>query len=176
MKIYTREDKVVIADFSEVEALRVALKLENDGIKFYLKAAQIAKEPEIKDVFKKLAAEEQKHVEVFQKYLQKIINEKKLEMEVEPGYEESFFDYVETGVFADLMDMEKTLGRMKCASDVVNFAEGVEMASINFYKAMFDKTENAAGKANLKNIIEEEQKHLKTFMRYAELIKKKEKK
>lgn len=176
MKIYTEQDKIVIADFNEVEALRVALKLENDGIKFYLKAAQISEAPEVKEAFKKMVKEEEKHVETFQNYLQKIIDERGLETEAEPGYEESFFDYVETGIFADLRDMEKTLSTMKCASDVVGFAEGVEVASINFYKAMLDKTENEAGKENLKNIIKEEQKHLKTFIRYKELLEKKEKK
>ena len=56
--------------------LQIALKMEEDGKAFYLKASQTSGNPLGKKLFKNLAAEEDIHREVFKKIYDKIKNKK----------------------------------------------------------------------------------------------------
>ena len=172
MKIIQEKEGIIITDFNEAEALQLAQKIENDGIKFYLKAAEIVENPEIKKVFKELAKEEEKHVALFKGMLEKIIAEKKLALEVNSGAEEQFFDFIGPQIFGDIFDLEKIVSNIKTDIDTVELGEDAEVNSINFYKAMLKNTENEEGKKVLKDIIKEEQTHLKTFLRYRDMLAK----
>ena len=172
MKIIQEKEGIIITDFNEAEALQLAQKIENDGIKFYLKAAEIVENPEIKKVFMELAKEEEKHVALFKGMLEKTIEEKGLDIEANSGAEEQFFDFIGPQIFGDIFDLEKIVSSIKTDIDTVELGEDAEVNSINFYKALLKNTENEEGKKIIKDIIKEEQKHLKTFVRYREALEK----
>ncbi len=172
LKISQEKEDVIITDFNEAEALQLAQKIEDDGIKFYLKAAEIVKDTKVKEAFKMLAKEEEKHVNLFKEMLEKLIKEKKLDLEANSGAEEHFFDFIDPQIFGDIFDLEKIVGKIESDIKAVELGEDAEVNSINFYKALLKNTENEGGKKIIKDIIKEEQEHLKTFLRYRDMLAK----
>ena len=172
MKIVQENQDVVISDFNEVEALQLARKIEDEGIKFYLKAAEIVENPEVKKAFKELAKEEEKHVSLFSGMLEKIIKEKNLEIEANSGAEERFFDFIDPKIFGEIFELEKIVNNINTDINAVELGEDAEVNSINFYKALLKNTESEESKKIIKDIIKEEQKHLKTLVRYRDVLEK----
>lgn len=173
MKILNQGKNLIISDFNEVDALRLAIKLEADGIKYYSELAGKAQNEEVAKMLRHLAAEEERHSEKFKSWLERVIEEEHLDVEADRGDEEGLFDFIDTGVFGDIWNVEETLSKIGTDLDAVSLGEWAELNSINFYKAMYEKTKNELGKQTLKGIVKEEQQHLKTFARYRELLEKK---
>jgi rubrerythrin len=173
MKITNQGKNLIISDFDEIEALRLAMKLEADGIKYYSELSSKTKSEDVKKILRQLIEEEEKHAEKFKAWLEETIRQKGLDVEADRGDEEGPFDFIDTGVFGDIWDVEKTLSSIKSDIDALSLGEWAELNSINFYKAILEKSGNEKGKTILKGIIKEEQNHLKTFARYKELLEKK---
>jgi rubrerythrin len=169
MKISGKGDNIIISDFNEAEALQLAMKLERDGIKYYSELSAKTKDPEVKKVFARLIAEEEKHFVRFKGLLEG------LGVEADPGYEEQPLDFIDSGVFGDIMNTEKTLSKIKSDLDAVSLGEWAELNSINFYKAIHNNSNNDLGKKALKDIIRQEQEHLKAFVRYKDMLEKSKK-
>lgn len=55
----------ISATASEIDAFKVAMTMEKEGYEFYLKHAVEATDPQIKALFERLKAEEDKHYKVF---------------------------------------------------------------------------------------------------------------
>jgi rubrerythrin len=166
MKISNNGKDLVITDFNEIEALRLAMKLEQDGIKYYSELATKSKDPLVKKAFGLLAKEEQEHFDKFKAWLDE------LGVEADAGSEEGEFDFIDTGVFGDIWKTEDHLKKIKTDLDAISLGEWAELNSIKFYKAMYDKTVNDPGRKTLNDIIKQEQGHLKAFVRYKELLEK----
>ncbi|MBU0686254.1 MAG: ferritin family protein [Candidatus Margulisbacteria bacterium] len=173
MKIFNEGENIVIGDFDEIEALRVAVKLENDGMKFYLKSSELAPDEETKQMFKNLVKEEAKHIQRFEKRAEEIGKAKNIEVDLSRGGEEEFFDFIDPGVFGDTLNIEKVIAGVNNCLDALTIGEQSEVNAINFYKAILKHNDSEAGKAVIKDIIKEEQKHLKTLIKYKELLEKK---
>lgn len=169
MRVSGKGDNIILSDFDEVEALRLAMKLEEDGIKYYSELAAKSRDGGIKKVFSQFVKEESKHFDRFKGWLEG------LGVEADQGVEEGLFDFIDTGVFGDIWQTEEYLKRIKTDLDALSLGEWAELNSINFYKAMYDKTGNEAGKNILKDIIKQEQEHLKAFMKYKDLVEKSKK-
>ena len=172
MKLSNQGKDILISDFDEVDALRLALKLEADGIRYYEELSKKTKDKDISDTFKRLIKEESKHSEKFKGWLEDAVTKEGLDIEADRGDEESLFDFINTGVFGDIWDVDETLSNIKTDKDAISLAEWVELNSIKFYRAMYDKTGSESGKRILKDVIKEEQLHLKSFERYRELLEK----
>ena len=166
MKLSNQGKDIHITDFNEIEALRLAMKLESDGIDYYSELSRKTKDEKIKKDFALFIKEEGKHFDRFKGWLEG------LGAEADRGDEEGLFDYFDTGVFGDISSVDKALAKIKTDLDAIALAEWAELNSIKFYKAMYDKAENVSGKEILKNIIKEEQFHLKSFERYRALLQK----
>ena len=166
MKIIQNAEGIEIGDFDPVEALKVAMKIENDGITFYLKARDIMEDESAKAVFDDLIKEEDDHLHMFKNMLEEFIHENKLDIEIESGAEEEFFDSIATSVFGDILDIEKDVKHIKGALEAIRFAQRIEINSFNFYKALLTNTSSPSAQEIIKKIISEEQHHLKTFLEY----------
>lgn len=167
MKLSNQGRDIHITDFNEIEALRLAMKLESDGIDYYSELSRKTKDEKIKKDFALFIKEEGKHFDKFKGWLEG------LGVEADGGDEEGLFDYFDTGVFGDISSVDKTLAKIKTDLDAIALAEWAELNSIKFYKAMYDKTTNEPGKNILKDIIKQEQEHLKAFAKYKDLLEKK---
>jgi rubrerythrin len=169
MKVSSVNDNIVLSDFNEADALRLAMKLERDGIKYYSELSSKTKDPEVKKAFRQFVKEEDRHLKKFGDWLNS------LGIEADKGVEEGFFDFIDSGVFGDIWKTEESLKKIKTDLDALSLGEWAELNSINFYKALLDKTSSPSGKDILKEIVREEQEHLKAFIRYKDLLERSKK-
>ena len=65
MKIKEKSGKLVVTDFDEFTAYRIASRIEEEGIEFYKKVAQSIVDQDIKDKFNYLIDQEKDHSNFF---------------------------------------------------------------------------------------------------------------
>jgi rubrerythrin len=155
MKIKDSGEEIQIYDFNAKEAFKVAHKLESEGIIFYKKVLTMVKDPKVKEVLRYLLGEEEDHLQLFKK----MIEREDPEAFDESG--ENILDIVDTGVFTFPKDE-------KIAEDLdkaIQLGIHIEKRSLAFYLEMVKHTDNDEGKVALKKIIDEEKKHWEELKR-----------
>jgi rubrerythrin len=166
MKISTSEDKIIISDFNDIEALQIALSLEKKGGDFYRRSSKLTQNKEISAMLGKLAKEEDKHRSLFTSLLKNISGG------TDPtSSEEGLFDYIESGVFGNILEVDRAIKSIKNELDALELGEEAEEKTILFYEAIRENTENEQGQKMLGKILKEEAKHLETLERYKKLLK-----
>ena len=140
--------------FNVSEIYQFAIKIEENGEKFYRKVANKTKNKEVKDLFNFLADEEVKHKKVFEELLSKI--EKYEPPESYPG---EYFAYLKA--YAEELIFPKGVEREMEKEDVIeaiNFGIRRELDSIMYYleaKGFVPETQHN----QLDKIIEQERAH-----------------
>ncbi|MCM8832725.1 MAG: ferritin family protein [Candidatus Omnitrophica bacterium] len=154
--------------FNISEIYQFAIKIEENGEKFYREVAGKTKDKEVKDLFLFLADEEVRHKKIFEDNLSKI--EKYEPPEAYPGeYFAYLRKYAEELIFPK--GIEKEMGK-EDVIDAINFGIRRELDSIMYYLEMKDfipETQHL----ELDKIIKEEKSH---FVRLSNLKQKFEKK
>lgn len=145
--------------FSGPEVIEMAIRIEENGKKFYTSHAEKAQSEGIKSLFKHLANEEIKHIEDFNKLY---------DMVKETG-ETIFGDYEEfkayMGTFADskfLTNFTAEADKIKDSTnvqEVIEFAIGFEKETLLFYYGLLEFI-SEKGRDIVKNIIEQEKAHV----------------
>jgi len=149
MKIKDLGEEIQIHDFNANEAFKLAHKLESEGINFYRKLLDAAKDPKVKEVVRYLLEEENDHLQLFAK----MIEHEDPEAFDDAG--EDILDILDTGVFVLPQDEEFPSDLDKALQLGIN----IEKRSLKFYLEIIKHTDNEVGKAALKKIIDEEKKH-----------------
>ena len=156
MKVKAAGEEIQIYDFNPVEALKIARKLEREGISFYGDLLKKAKDPQVKEALNYLRGQEEDHLKIFEKLLERE------DPEAVDDDEDDVFDCVDDGVF--LLPQEKDL-----AADFDNALElgvTIEKRSLAFYLELVKHTESEDGKNTINKIIEEEKKHWVELKRF----------
>lgn len=149
-----------------IEALKTALENEIAGEEFYKKTANEAKDEFSKSTFNHLAKDELVHISRIKEFIK---DEKASEIEDEiknrnPKSGLNFFrlseeKFKETG--------DKFEGDFKA----YEFAIGLEKKSYEFYKELFEKTEDAVAKEFFKFLMKEEKVHKKILEEALDFLK-----
>ena len=147
-------------DISEI--FQFAIKIEENGEKFYRYAVQIAKDENTKQIFEYLADEENEHKITFQKILSKI---KKYEpIETYTGEHALYLQaYINNIIFSDL---DEEIAGVKDTLSAIKFGIQRELESILYYQEIKNFTKNQ--QELIDPIIEEERRH---FSKLSELKK-----
>jgi rubrerythrin len=154
--------------FDASEILQFAIRIEENGEKFYKKVAEKTDIKEVKDFFLTLAEEEVEHKEIFIKMADNI--QKYEPAETYPGeYFQYLRSYADNLVFPAEVEKE-----MLCADDlecIVDFAIKRELDSIMYYLEVKDFVKESQHKI-LDDIISEERKHFIKLSRFKNQLKK----
>ncbi len=140
--------------FNLSEVYQFAIKIEENGEKFYRGIAGKTKDREVKDLFTFLADEEVRHKKVFEELLSKI--EKYEPPEIYPG---EYFAYLKA--YAEELIFPKSVEKELEKEDVIeaiNFGIRRELDSIMYYleiKGFVPETQHS----QLDKIIEQERSH-----------------
>jgi len=67
MRVEEKGGKLIVSDFNEFDAYRIASNIEEDGIQFYQMVVAAAMKPEAKKILEFLREEEEKHLDFFSK-------------------------------------------------------------------------------------------------------------
>jgi len=149
--------KIALSDFSAVQAYKIAIKMEEDGIAFYKDLAANIKDKEAKREIGFLIEEEEKHLATF---LGLLAGEK--EIRGDAFEEDDIVNYMNAHVFDTSLEAEE-LPRMEHRHTALEEALHMERRSIVFYDECLAAAKDPQSKKAFKNIIEEERKHLNKF-------------
>jgi len=144
--------------FNVKEIFQIAIRIEENGERFYLNAVKLTDDITTKGLFKLLAEEEKKHKEVFSKLLSSMTKDINFD-----SYPDDYIDYLQTYVNNTIFNLDKIkedMSKIKDVSSALDFAIQRELDSILYYQEIKRVIpENQHDK--LDRIIDEERKHYK---------------
>ncbi len=125
-----------------------AMKMEQDGKAFYEKMAQKCGNPGLRTIFTRLAADEQKHYEIFQA----------LQTET-PRMEDTTVLQEAQNIFGELLAGKVSVPPLEDDLEGYLYAMKLEADSVDLYEEAAKKESNPAVREILMRIAAEEQKH-----------------
>ena len=137
-----------------MNVIEFAMQMELDGREFYLRSAENAPEPELKEILKYLAEEETRHYNFFKR----LHDGKTAEAEKELAAGTSLRDT--KNIFVQLGEAGKDKEFGDGARKVWLEAMKIEEKAVKMYTSEAEKESDAERKAMLTRIAEEEQNHV----------------
>lgn len=154
-----------MAIFEAKEIFKFAIRIEENGEKFYRFASNLADDEETKKIFNYLGDEEVKHKKIFTQLLSEITKDVSFE-----NYPDEYLDYlrcyVDNVIFTE-EELEKQQKEVKDVLSAIKFAMQKELDSVLYYHEV-EKFVSPQQKNLIEEIISEERKH------YAKLSEMKE--
>jgi len=148
--------------FAGSEIVEIGVQIEKNGRDFYNTLASQSKSEKSKDIFKYLAEQEEKHMEVFQRILGSI--EKYEPPEAYPG---EYFAYMNALASESIFTKEgrgkEIAKKTKDDKEAIDIGIGVEKDSIVFYEGMKKAVPEYEQKV-IDEVIMQEQGHLKQLL------------
>ena len=149
-----------MAIFEAKEIFKFAIRIEENGEKFYRFAGKLAGDEEIKRTFDYLADEEVKHKKTFTKLLSGMTKDVSFD-----NYSDEYFDYlrhyVDNVIFTE-EQLEKQQKEVKDVLSAIKFAMQKELDSVLYYHEV-EKFISDNQKNLIEEIITEERKHYATL-------------
>lgn len=156
MKVDFSGDEIKISDFDELEAYRIARKLEEDGIYYYSRMKDEVLKPKIRDVIEMLIGDERKHLDLLEKRVEELAHKHDM---VDEG--ETLADIIDAKVMDVLKDSERVADILCSPQEAIRLGISVEKRSIAFYNEILKSTQDKTGRAAIEELMREEQDHLK---------------
>lgn len=156
-----------MAEYNADEIFQFAVRIEENGEKFYRDMSLIIKNDDIKKLFLYLADEEAKHRETFQNMVEQI---EKYEPAV--AFPMEYFSYLRSYADKTIFNeeiMEKAIKKISSPREAVEFAVEREWASILYYQEI--KNAVPEDQQNLiDKIISEERDHFLKLSKIKEML------
>ncbi|MEZ4551764.1 MAG: ferritin family protein [Desulfobacterales bacterium] len=149
-------------DFNAAEVFNVAVKIEENGAKFYRRAAELQSDPENKKFLEKLAAMEDTHKSTFTKMSTSVTEAEKTQQVFDPeGEAEKYLAAMADshGGEGSPSAADKLTGS-ETMEEILKIAIGLEKESILFYLGIKDMVPPKFGQDKVDAIIEEERRHV----------------
>jgi len=149
--------------FEPSEVFQFAIRIEENGEKFYRQMVQKFEDPKVKELFSYLADEEIKHKKIYEEMVSKI--EKYEPFETFPG---EYFAYLRA--YADKIiftqkEFDEEIAKIKDINAALDYAINAELNSILYYQEVKNLvSENQ--RSTIDKIIEEERRH---FVKLSEI-------
>lgn len=153
----------MIFNFNAAEVFDIAIKIEENGKRFYDRSREIIKDPEVQKLFAELGQEEVKHKEKFTTLKSQLPASTGAGTVFDPNNELDLYlkMMADQHVFVTSEGVEAQLGKIRNAADALKMAVEFEKDSVIFFLTMQDATEEAQGKAFIGALVKEEQEHLR---------------
>ncbi len=144
--------------YSADELLEMALKIEEDGEKFYTFLSEKLEDDRKKELFSYLAGQEREHAETFKELSKGLVEE------IDPSFWEEASKYirsiVENKIFPSLEEMKEKSKNMTL-NQLLDFAISIEKETVIFYEELYDMVREKKSKEILSKIIREEVSHVR---------------
>lgn len=154
MKIEQKGNSFIITDFDEMEAYKVACKIEKEGLTFYKKLAEKVEDTKTKETLKVLIGRESEHLKFFQNCLFEL---RKTQEDV--NEDNDLLDSLDFGVFQPYESIDSLDKVLTDFHKALKLGIIVEEKSIKFYENCQREVSSQSAKEGIGNIIEEEYKH-----------------
>jgi rubrerythrin len=153
----------MIFNFNAAEVFRVAIKIEENGKKFYDHAAKVIDDPVVKKLFEELAVQEVDHKKRFE--------ELKAQLPAQPQTSDVWFPENEMEAYLKMMadqhvftsdeTLQAALAELKNVRDALKMAIEFEKDSVIFFLSMQEATDNKKDQEMIGLLVKEEQAHLR---------------
>ena len=149
-------------DFNANEIFKMSIRIEENGARFYRKAAEFQTDPEKRETLEQLAAMEDHHKLTFENMKQKLSAAEKSSTVFDPGNDAAQY----LTAMADTHGGEGSptaadaLTGKESIQEIIDIAIGLEKESILFYLGLKDLVPPELGQDKLDNIIAEERRHI----------------
>jgi rubrerythrin len=150
--------------FTLAEVYDLGIRIEKNGEKFYRDALTQAWSNPIADMLKQLAEEEVKHVDFFVKRMDALKQKR----------ENPFLDEMASSVLKDILGTqtfsleEADVSKLRSVDELVALAIEFEKDTILFYELVGSFMTDEEARRELKEIIEEEERHVRLFESYGD--------
>jgi rubrerythrin len=153
----------VIYRFNANEIFQMAIDIEENGRLFYEKAQGLVDNPEVKDMFAKLANDEIEHKKKFISLKAQLPESAKVPTVWDPDNELDQYLRMMAGmnVFRSDVSVQKALDQVNNTTDALELAIQFEKDSVVFYLTMQDATEEKRGRELIGQLVQEEREHLR---------------
>jgi rubrerythrin len=142
---------MVVVDFNDIEACKIAAKIERDGLAFYEALAGRMADPSARETVLSLARQEGDHLDFFRDELARLTA-----MKEDPFEEDDLADVLDYGIFAPYRDLAEAV---KSPEKALTLGLLVEERTVRFYEACRDRVGSAETRQELERIIGEERAH-----------------
>jgi rubrerythrin len=153
--------------FNAVEALKIAISIEENGLKFYTDAAKRFAPSPAADLFDKLAHEEEGHKDLFQRMLDALPKD---------GAPTAFDPNNEMDQYLEMMaglhifqqnpaEVDKVLAAVKSQKDALELAITFEKDSVMFFVQLKEASAEMSDRISVDRLIAEEARHLRILAR-----------
>ena len=154
MRIEEKNGDLVIVDFNQLEAFKIASKIEKDGINFYGRLAERVASARARDTLNLLASQERDHLEFFDGELSKIRELR------EDGFEEDdLLSGVDYGIFQPYRSMGELEEALDSPRKVIRMGIAIEEKSVRFYESCMRRISSHETREGVVGIIKEEREH-----------------
>ena len=150
--------------FSLAEVYDLGIRIEKNGEKFYRDAMKQAWSTPIADTLKMLAEEEVKHVDFFVKRMDALKQKR----------ENPFLDEMSSSMLQDILGnqtfslKDADVAKIRSVDELAALAIEFERDTILFYEMVGSFMPDEEPRRELKEIIEEEERHVKLFESYGD--------
>ena len=157
-----------MVDKKALEALQQAIRLETEGQRFYLEAAEKSQDSKGKDMFQMLAGDEEIHLRLVQKQYQSL--KETGQWATNPPLKQKPVDLDKPLFPKGKEGAEKTITPDFSEVDALLFALDVESKSYNLYRLAAQEADSATGKEMYTFLAGEERIHFDTLMLRYDLV------
>lgn len=164
MRIEERAGALVVVDFDVLEACKIAIRIEQDGIAFYEALAGRVSDDETRQAVLALADEERDHLDFFRGELGKAREERE-----DPFEEDDLASSLDYGIFAPYRDLAEAVRNPRKA---LALGVLVEERTAQFYAACRDRVSSEEAKRALDRIVAEEQSHARRLREMRDALPK----
>ncbi len=150
-------------ELNAFDVFEIAEKIERNGAKFYLKAAELFDDFNIRSLFQELAGWELRHEQVFAN-MRKQLSELSSELRTFRPEDDLLLDaqaMAGLAVFGIKSDSSEEFSGKQSKSDIIKIAIEKEKDSIVYYTGLKDFVPDRAGKDKIDDIIKEEMHHVR---------------
>ncbi len=150
--------------FTLAEVYDLGIRIERNGEKFYRDALKQAWSAPIADMLKLLAEEEVKHVDFFVKRMDAVAQKR----------ENPFLDEMGTSMLKDIVAdqtfslKEADVSKIRSVDELAALAIEFEKDTILFYEMVGSFMTDEEAQRELKEIVEEEERHVRLFESYGD--------
>lgn len=155
--------------FNDLEAIKLAIAIEERGEKFYRHSARRVNDDAARNLLERLAEDEDEHRSVFEKLYQEFLKNKE-SFDDQYLYDQEVTAYfnaiAHSLVFPNEEEQNDVVENLQSTKDVIRFGIQIEKDSILLYTQMIISSKLTEAKDAFRRLLKEEKKHLIDLQAY----------
>jgi len=166
---------MIQTNFNELEALRIAIQIEERGKEFYEKSTSLVFDNDIKLMLARLAEQERDHALTFREIYNELLK-KERSFNDDYLFDPEVSAYLNSMAASSIFPLDSKLNELiqdiKDVKDVLTVGIKVEKDSILFYTEMIINAKYVEAKEAFRRLLKEEKKHLMDLQTQLNNLKK----